>query len=97
KMHFALSGEDLEEGKIRWDVGQPYVIAQGADGWCVHLDRTTKCCGSYDARPMVCRTYDCRNDTRIWLDFERRIINPKIRDPEWPRKEVPEIGRASCR
>ncbi len=88
KMHFALSREDLEEGKIRWDVGQPYVIAQGADGWCVHLDRATRGCGCYAARPLVCRTYDCRNDTRIWLDFERRIVNPQIRDPQWPRQET---------
>jgi prolipoprotein diacylglyceryltransferase/Fe-S-cluster containining protein len=92
KMHFALSGEDLEEGKIRWDVGQPYVIAQGDDGWCVHLDRETKCCGCYAARPLVCRTYDCRNDSRIWLDFERKIINPQVNDSRWPRKMAVEKG-----
>jgi prolipoprotein diacylglyceryltransferase/Fe-S-cluster containining protein len=86
KMHFALSAEDLEEGKIRWDLGQPYVIAQGDDGWCVHLDRETMGCGCYGVRPHVCRTYDCRDDSRIWLDFEKRIINPQINDACWPRK-----------
>jgi len=86
KMHFALSGEDLEEGKIRWDLGRPYVIAQGDDGWCVHLDRKRLCCGVYESRPLTCRTYDCRGDSRIWLDFENRIINPQIHTVSWPRK-----------
>jgi hypothetical protein len=86
KMHFPLTTEDLQEGKIRWDVGHPYVIAQGDDGWCVHLDRQTRTCGVYEARPSACRTYDCRGDSRIWLDFEKRIINPQIKDAQWPRK-----------
>jgi hypothetical protein len=25
-------------------------------------------------RPEACRVYDCRNDKRIWKDFEKRIL-----------------------
>jgi prolipoprotein diacylglyceryltransferase/Fe-S-cluster containining protein len=89
KLHFPLSREDVQEGTIRWDFGNPYVIAQGEDGWCVHLDRGTKTCGVYSARPRMCRTYDCRNDARIWLDFEKRIVNPRILDATWPRELPP--------
>src|SRR5205823_5600394 len=38
KLHFALSRQDLDEGTIRWDIANPYMIAQGQDGYCVHLD-----------------------------------------------------------
>jgi hypothetical protein len=30
----------------------------------------------WQQRPIPCRGYDCRKDERIWLDFEKRIINP---------------------
>jgi len=29
----------VEEGVIRWEFGRPYLIAHGAVGYCVHLDR----------------------------------------------------------
>jgi len=85
KLHFALSRQDVEEGIVRWDFGNPYRIAQGADSYCVHLDRERKCCSIYEARPLTCRTYDCRKDDRIWVDFDRRIPNPLLDDPAWPR------------
>jgi hypothetical protein len=87
KLSFALTREDVHEGTVRWDLGNPYVIARGEDGWCVHLDRSTKTCGVYSARPGTCRTYDCSKDARIWLDFEKRIINPEILESAWPRKD----------
>lgn len=85
RLSFALSKEDVEESVVRWDVGRPYIIAQTADRRCVHLDRGTHACGVYAQRPVPCRTYDCRRDRRVWLDFERRIANPRLEDPEWPR------------
>ena len=84
KLPLALSREDVEEGVVRWDLGRPYLIAQGEDGYCVHMDRCTHRCGVYDQRPIPCRGYDCRGDTRIWLDFERGVVNPLIHDPDWP-------------
>ena len=33
-------------------------------------------CTAYDYRPSTCRTYDCREDRRVWIDFEARIPAP---------------------
>lgn len=84
RLPFALAREDIEEGVLRWDLGRPYMIAQRHDGCCVHMDRATHRCGVYEQRPIPCRGYDCREDGRIWLDFERRVVNPAIHDPGWP-------------
>ncbi len=72
--NFALSTADLDEGVIRWDYGQPYLIRQRAsDGYCVHNHPGTRGCTVHAQRPRVCRSYDCRNDPRVWIDYERRI------------------------
>jgi Fe-S-cluster containining protein len=84
RLALALSGEDVQEGLVRWDLGQPYIIARDEDGYCAHLDRKTCRCTVYDQRPIPCRGYDCRRDQRIWLDFGRKIINPQIYEPDWP-------------
>lgn len=73
-MAFPLSVQDLDERVVSWDYGRPYVIARGADGYCTHHDG--RGCGVYDQRPAVCRTYDCRGDKRVWLDFDKRIPAP---------------------
>jgi Fe-S-cluster containining protein len=74
---FRLSTQDLEGGQVRWDYGNPYWNARRADGYCVH-NEPTQGCSVYDERPAVCRSYDCRNDSRIWLDFDRRIPAPDV-------------------
>lgn len=72
---FSLSPADLDEGVIRWDYGQPYLIAQRAsDGYCVHSEPTSRGCTVHSMRPRVCRTYDCRDDQRIWRDYAARIV-----------------------
>ena len=78
RMSFALSQQDVEEGVIKWDLGRPYLIAQDSDGYCRHLDRTSNCCTVRDQRPLPCRGYDCRKDKRVWMDFEKRIVNPDL-------------------
>jgi Fe-S-cluster containining protein len=85
KLPFALSKQDVEEGVVRWNFSAPYLIAHGPDGYCQHLDQKKKCCSVYANRPLPCRGYDCSRDNRIWLDFENRVINPLILDPNWPR------------
>lgn len=80
RLRFALSARDVENGKVKWNLGQPYMIRQGADGYCHHLDRTSKFCSIYEDRPFVCRAYDCRKDERIWKDFEAREINPELEE-----------------
>lgn len=73
---FYLSKQDLEEGAALWDYGNPYWIRQTDDGFCVHSDPATRLCKIHTNRPHICRKYDCRNDKRIWLDFEKRIPAP---------------------
>ena len=84
RLSFALSKEDVEEGVVRWELGRPYMIAQTADRRCVHLDRSSHGCTVYEARPVPCRQYDCRTDKRVWLDFEGKVPNPRLGDPDWP-------------
>ncbi|HEX5061177.1 MAG TPA: YkgJ family cysteine cluster protein [Kofleriaceae bacterium] len=77
RMGFPLSTADLDEGVIRWDYGQPYMIRQRAsDGFCVHNDPDTHGCTVHAHRPLVCRKYDCREDVRVWIDYEKRIPAP---------------------
>ena len=85
KLPFALSKQDVHEGVIHWDLGQPYMIAQGANGYCTHLESGARRCTVREQRPLPCRAYDCRKDKKIWLDFEKHIINPDILRPDWPR------------
>lgn len=73
-LEFALSTEDLDAGVVKWDYGRPYIIRQReSDGKCVHNDADTGYCTVHDQRPHVCRGYDCREDKRIWVDYEKRI------------------------
>ena len=80
RLDFALSKQDIEEGILKWNLGRPYMIAKDVDGYCQHLNRDTCQCTVREYRPVPCRGYDCRKDKRIWFDFEKGIINPKLED-----------------
>lgn len=87
--YFALSTADLDEGVLRWDYGRPYMIRQRAsDRFCVHNDPVSHGCTVHAHRPMVCRRYDCREDKRIWADYENRVVAPPDRPDD---DESPEI------
>lgn len=73
---FCLTEQDLDEGVARWDYGHPYWIRRRKNGYCIHCDQETYRCHIFDHRPYICRVYDCRNDKRVWIDFERRIPAP---------------------
>ena len=88
RLRFALSVQDVREKLIRWDPGAPYLIAQGAENYCVHVSETLSCI-VHAQRPVACRAYDCRRDVRIWADFERAEINPAILAPDWPLTPQP--------
>jgi Fe-S-cluster containining protein len=77
-LRFALSSQDLDEAVVRWELGRPYLIRQARDGRCVHQDRESFRCTVYQHRPGVCRMYDCSKDSRIWSDFENRVINADL-------------------
>jgi hypothetical protein len=68
------SAQDLDERVVQWDYSRPYRIRKREDDYCVHSEPETKRCGIYDKRPAICRTYDCRDDKRIWVDFDKRIL-----------------------
>lgn len=78
RLRFALTTQDLEEGAVKWDLGHPYLIRQDADGYCHHVERGSCKCNIYENRPVVCRAYDCRNDKRIWADFENMVISSDL-------------------
>lgn len=73
----ALSEQDLEEGGLKWEIQRPYLLLRdGSDGYCTYFDRDQGGCRVYERRPVKCREYDCRQDHRVWLDFERKIPAP---------------------
>ena len=74
KLQFTLSTQDLNEAKVRWDYARPYWIRQRPDdGYCEHNDPQTQGCQVYACRPSPCRQFDCRDDPRIWKDYDNRI------------------------
>jgi Fe-S-cluster containining protein len=85
RLPFALSRQDIREGVIHWDLGQPYIIEQTPEGYCTHLEHPSCRCTVREHRPVPCRAYDCRKDQTIWLDFDNRVINPEILRADWPR------------
>ena len=84
RLPFALSRQDLSERVVHWDLGRPYLIAQGTNSYCVHLSCETKQCTIREQRPLPCRAYDCRKDPRIWVDFDAGIPNSDILREDWP-------------
>ena len=76
QLQFSLSTQDLNEGVVRWNYARPYRIRQGSDGYCVHNQTGSNTCGVYQHRPAPCRQFDCRKDSRIWTDFDKRILAP---------------------
>jgi Fe-S-cluster containining protein len=73
---FPLSVQDINERVVEWEYFRPYQIRRKADGYCQHNQDGTRRCQIYAQRPAVCRSYDCRGDKRIWIDFDRRIPAP---------------------
>jgi len=73
---FPLGAQDLDERIVEWAYERPYMNRRCDDGLCVHADRRTHRCEVYQHRPVICRTYSCAQDKRIWDDFERRIPAP---------------------
>ncbi len=75
KLSFALTAQEVDAGKVRFDLGFPYMIRHDADGFCTHNNRETGFCGVYADRPGICRHYSCAGDGRIWKDFDKMELN----------------------
>lgn len=76
-LKITLSEQDMSEGGIEWELREPYILKRRADGYCTYITRGQDSgCSIYERRPATCREYDCREDKRIWIDFEKRIPAP---------------------
>lgn len=72
----ALSKQDLAERKLPFVIERPYELPRDpVTKKCACMD-DAGACTAYDHRPATCRTYDCREDRRVWIDFEARIPAP---------------------
>ncbi|HEU4615909.1 MAG TPA: hypothetical protein VFS15_27620 [Kofleriaceae bacterium] len=72
----ALSKQDLVENKLPFVIERPYELPRDpVTKKCACMD-AAGACTAYEYRPATCRTYDCREDRRVWLDFEARIPAP---------------------
>lgn len=78
---FYLGPQDLDEGIVKWDYGNPYWVRQRDNKYCYHSNPDSLLCQIHENRPYVCRVYDCRKDKRVWTDFEQGIINPELASP----------------
>ncbi len=77
QLGFTLNTQDLNECEVRWDYLDPYSILQRtSDRYCVHNDVDSKQCQLYEQRPLPCRKFDCRDDPRVWSDFDKRELAP---------------------
>ena len=72
----ALSRQDLVERKLPFVIERPYELPRDpVTKRCACMD-DAGACTAYDYRPATCRTYDCREDRRVWIDFDARIPAP---------------------
>ena len=69
-LRFPLSKNEVESGHVKWDLGNPYFILQ-SQGCCTHQNHENGGCTVYENRPSICSWYTCKEDTRIWKDFDK--------------------------
>ncbi len=75
RLRFALSAEEIEAGWLKWELGKPYYNRHNESGTCHRLDPLSRGCQIYEHRPSICRQYSCAKDQRIWLDFDKMLLN----------------------
>lgn len=85
-LNVKLTRQDVDEGLLSWDVEKPYMLEKAADGYCGYLGDGGGCT-QYKIRPATCREFDCREDSRIWFDFEKKIPAPYGVVREYPEPE----------
>jgi hypothetical protein len=96
KLSFALSQQDVQEGILRWELGDPYMARKESDGYCHHIDRCTLFCAVRERRPIPCRAYTCKNDKRIWQDFDGMVPVPDLETAfmdKVPGRAVAKLGK----
>ena len=71
-----LSEQDVLERKLPFRIDDPYLLPRDPETKRCTCMAADGACTVYDARPGTCRTYDCREDPRVWIDYEKRIPAP---------------------
>jgi Fe-S-cluster containining protein len=74
-----LTPKEVHEGRIDWNPRVPYLVHKNRLG-CVNLQSGDCSCSIYDSRPSTCSSYSCKNDKRIWSDYEKKILNPQLKE-----------------
>lgn len=74
KLSFPLTINEVESGVLKWNLGKPYYNRRCTNGYCYHI-QIDNTCSIYQQRPSICRKYTCRNDERIWSNFEKMELN----------------------
>jgi hypothetical protein len=72
-----LTAEEIDSNRYDWNPRLPYTLHKNRLG-CVYLCSSNWSCSVHDGRPSSCKGFSCKNDQRIWLDYENRIINPNL-------------------
>ena len=72
----ALSPQDIRERKLPFMIDQPYLLPRDPVTKKCACMNNAGACTAYEHRPATCRTYDCREDARVWIDYEQRIPAP---------------------
>lgn len=73
-----MAQEDLDEG-LRPQPPFLDVLAKAPSGDCAYLDPETTACRAWDKRPLVCRTYDCRDDLLRAMAVRHHVNPPEAR------------------
>jgi len=67
----SLTKEEVLSGKYDWDITSPYVLTK-RNGYCCYLSMDTYSCSlEGETKPLVCRNYDCKKDSRMMALFKQ--------------------------
>ena len=82
RLHVVLAPQDVDEGVVAWEPDHPFQLRHEDDGWCAHVVRADggepAGCSIHERRPLTCRRYDCRQDPRVWADFDSCEPSPHL-------------------
>lgn len=78
-------------------------IDKNEEGYCVHFDRSTSYCDDWDARPRVCREYDCNADSLLQIVLRdgfvslTRLVTASGPGPTAPKLCVPYLPASASK
>ena len=72
-----LNDDERASGRYQVQPHRPRFLLRADNGHCVYWRDQPLACSIHAERPAACRAYSCYGDTRLWRDFDKRIINRK--------------------